>query len=61
MSNTLITGNVSFVNHEKKYIIIEYEVHGKKKVVNGSTGDKLQKIKQAKSSTFDFNVKPVPK
>lgn len=23
--------------------------------------DKLEKIKQAKSSTFDFNVKPVPK
>lgn len=23
--------------------------------------DKLQKINQAKSSTFDFNVKPVPK
>ena len=45
MSNTLLTGNVSFVNHEKKYIIIEYEVNGKKKVVNGSTGDKLQKTK----------------
>ena len=45
MSNTLLTGNVSFVKHEKKYIIIEYEVNGKKKVVNGSTGDKLQKTK----------------
>lgn len=40
MSKTLLTGNVSFVNHEKKYIIIEYEQNGKKKVVNGSTGDK---------------------
>jgi len=45
MSKTVLTGNVSFVNHEKKYIIIEYEQNGKKKVVNGSTGDKAQKSK----------------
>ena len=45
MSNTLLTGNVSFVNHEKKYIIIEYEVNGKKKVVNGSVETKLLKKK----------------
>ena len=44
MSNLLLTGNVSFVNHEKKYIIIEYEVNGKKKVVNGSTDKKNLKI-----------------
>lgn len=45
MSNTLLTGNVTFVNHEKKYIIIEYEVNGKKKVVNGSIESKLLKKK----------------
>lgn len=45
MSNTLHTGNVSFVNHEKKYIIIEYEQNGKKKVVNGSVDEKLLKKK----------------
>ncbi len=45
MSNTLLTGNVTFVNHEKKYIIIEYEVNGKKKVVNGSVETKLLKKK----------------
>jgi hypothetical protein len=42
MSNTLLTGNVTFVNHEKKYIIIEYEENGKKKVVNGSVDEKQQ-------------------
>jgi hypothetical protein len=45
MSNTLITGNVSFVNHDKKYIIIEYEHNGKKKVVNGSVDEKQLKRK----------------
>lgn len=45
MSNTLLTGHVSFVNHEKKYIIIEYEQNGRKKVVNGSIQEKLLKKK----------------
>ena len=45
MSNSLLTGNVSFVNHEKKYIMIEYEVNGKKKVVNGSVDEKHLKKK----------------
>ncbi|MEO6252697.1 MAG: S1 RNA-binding domain-containing protein [Ferruginibacter sp.] len=45
MSNTPITGHVSFVNHEKKYIIIEYEQNGKKKVVNGNVDEKLLKKK----------------
>ena len=42
MSNHLLTGNVTFVNHEKKYIIIEYEENGRKKVVNGSVDEKQQ-------------------
>lgn len=45
MSKTLITGKVSFVNHDKKYIMIEYEVNGKKKVVNGSVDEKTVKTK----------------
>ena len=45
MSNTQHTGHVSFVNHEKKYIIIEYELNGKKKVVNGSVDEKQLKTK----------------
>jgi hypothetical protein len=45
MSNTLQKGQVSFVNHDKKYIIIEYEQNGKKKVVNGSVDDKFLKKK----------------
>ena len=49
MSNTILTGHVSFVNHEKKYIIIEYDHNGKKKVVNGSVDEKLQqKLKDQK-------------
>jgi hypothetical protein len=42
MSNTLLTGNVTFVNYEKKYIIIEYEENGKKKVINGNVDEKNQ-------------------
>lgn len=45
MSNTIHKGQVSFVNHEKKYIMIEYEQTGKKKVVNGSIAEKLLKKK----------------
>ena len=45
MSNTVLTGNVSFVNHDKKYIIIEYDQTGKKKVVNGSVDEKDLKKK----------------
>lgn len=46
MSSTIQQGNVSFVNHEKKYIIIEYEEKGKKKTVNGSVDEKQLKKKQ---------------
>ena len=45
MSNTIITGNVTFVNHEKKYIIIEYDQAGKKKVVNANVDEKHLKKK----------------
>lgn len=42
MSNTIYKGNVSFVNHEKKYIIIEYEESGKKKTVHANVDEKQQ-------------------
>jgi hypothetical protein len=42
MSNTILQGKVSFVNHEKKYVMIEYEVNGKKKAINGIVDDKIQ-------------------
>ena len=45
MSNTINKGQVSFVNHEKKYVIIEYEQNGKKKVVHGSVDEKHLKKK----------------
>ncbi|RYY70011.1 MAG: hypothetical protein EOO13_07910 [Chitinophagaceae bacterium] len=43
MGKSEILGKVAFVNHEKKYAMIEYEVHGKKKTVRGSIDMKLQK------------------
>jgi hypothetical protein len=42
MSNTILHGKVSFVNHEKQYVMIEYEVNGKKKTINGIVDDKTQ-------------------
>ncbi len=42
MSNTILQGKVSFVNHEKKYVMIEYEANGKKKTINGNVDDKTQ-------------------
>jgi hypothetical protein len=42
MSNAIIQGKVAFVSHEKQYVMIEYEVGGKKKVINGATDDKTQ-------------------
>jgi len=42
MSNTIVQGKVSFVNHEKQYVMIEYEVNGKKKTINGNVDDKTQ-------------------
>lgn len=58
MSNTIHKGQVSFVNHEKQYIIIEYELNGKKKVVNGSVDEKLLKKKHVFhiGDTVSFNV-----
>ncbi len=40
MSESISKGNISFVNHEKKYILIEYEQGGKKRSVKGSTEEK---------------------
>ncbi len=42
MSNTILQGNVAYVNHEKAYVMIEYEINGKKKVINGKVDDKTQ-------------------
>lgn len=43
MGKSEILGKVAFINHEKKYAMIEYEVNGKKKTVRGSIDMKLQK------------------
>ena len=49
MTDASIKGIVSFVNHEKKYILIEYEQNGKKKTVNGSTDEKVQRQLKAEN------------
>ncbi len=36
MSKELIQGSVSFVNHDKQYITIAYELNSKKKTINGA-------------------------
>ena len=65
MDNPIIKGTVSFVNHEKKYIIIEYEQNGKKKTVNANIGADKQPGVQSKGGkarhfhigdTVSFNV-----
>jgi len=43
MSKTELLGKLSFINHEKQYAMIEYEVNGKKKTVRGSIDLRMQK------------------
>ncbi len=42
MSDSIIQGKVTFINHEKKYAIMEYLQNGKKKTVNASIDEKVQ-------------------
>ena len=43
MKEPTLKGKIAFINHEKKYAIIEYEHNGKKKTVNGNIDEKVQK------------------
>ncbi len=43
MSDSIVEGKISFINHEKKYAIIEYKNAGKLKNVNGSIDEKVQR------------------
>lgn len=43
MNEDALQGKIVFINHEKKYAIIEYEQNGKKKNVNGTIDEKVQK------------------
>ena len=63
------TGRISFINQQKKYAIIEYELKGKKKSIKGNTDEKLQEQLKTKGlvkkihqySTGDvvrFKIKP---
>ncbi|MDB5202310.1 MAG: hypothetical protein JWQ27_1719 [Ferruginibacter sp.] len=49
MSDKNIEGKVTFINHEKKYAIIEYLQNNKKKTVNGSIDEKVQKALRQKN------------
>ncbi|MEO6406700.1 MAG: hypothetical protein ABIY51_03750 [Ferruginibacter sp.] len=48
MSESNIEGKVTFINHEKKYAIIEYIQGNKKKTATGSIDAKLQKQQKDK-------------
>ncbi|RYZ78815.1 MAG: hypothetical protein EOP04_28960, partial [Proteobacteria bacterium] len=72
MAKTEMLGKISFINHEKKYAMIEYEAGGKKRTVRGSIDIKLQKdlkdkklIKKAHhfmiGDMVSFNLKTVDK
>lgn len=72
MAKTELLGKISFINHEKKYAMIEYEAGGKKRTVRGSIDIKLQKdlkekklIKKAHhfmiGDMVSFNLKTVDK
>lgn len=57
MDSSNIKGNISFVNHEKKYIIIEYEQTGKKKTVTANTGgDKESKAPGKTTKSHHFHI-----
>jgi hypothetical protein len=49
MSKTDLQGKIAFINHEKKYAMIEYEQGGKKKTVKGSIDEKVQKAQKEKN------------
>ncbi len=63
MSEKLLRGTISFVNHDKHYATIDYDENGKKKSVNCKT-DKPESNKGSKKNfafrigdTVDFQVK----
>ena len=43
MKETTVKGQIAFINHEKKYAIVEYEQNGKKKTVTANIDMKIQK------------------
>ena len=42
MDEKTIMGKISFINHDKDYATIEYEVNGKKKTISGNVSEKEQ-------------------
>ncbi len=59
MSNTILQGTVSFVNHEKKTVMIEYDANGKKKAINGPVDDETQGLLKKKGiikKTHHFHI-----
>jgi hypothetical protein len=48
MSKADLLGKIAFINHEKKYAMIEYEQNGKKKTVKGNIDEKVQKDQKEK-------------
>jgi len=55
MGNTTHKGKVTFVNHEKKYLSIEYTQNGKVKSINFQTGA-VDKVPLAKGKPHKFRI-----
>ncbi len=59
MDEKTIMGKITFINHDKDYATIEYELNGKKKTISGNISEKEQeKLKQEKiiKKTHQFHV-----
>lgn len=49
MAEKQLMGKITFINHEKDYVTIEYEAGGKTRTINGNISEKeQQKLKEAK-------------
>jgi hypothetical protein len=49
MNEKTVMGKISFINHDKNYATIEYELNGKKKTISGNISEKEQlKLKAEK-------------
>lgn len=59
MNDKTVMGKISFINHDKNYATIEYEVNGKKKTISGNISEKEQlKLKAEKiiKNVHQFHV-----
>jgi hypothetical protein len=54
MSDTIYKGTISFVEHDKQYVTIDYLINEKKKTINGRT-DEQDKDKKSRKHQYRIN------